>query len=754
MGTSYFNHVKCYDEMQLFYNETHTDRDQHSLTINNCTVRRIKLDMLQKYYRVTLRIMNIYIGLEYRRYPYASFIDAERLGANKVLISNCRFVSNPESYLDQMFFFASANNGSVEFVNCQFINNSINALLEKDSVLIRLRDFINIEVNNCNFHCNSEKMILHTYGKKVNLINVVIRNANYTSSISDILTIRNSKLFSLSFTTLTLIDSVNFHHIATFNSILFLKLNSTIIISGTIQFSNNRVDTLIDMYDNNKQYIIMKEGSILNISHNVFATPFHTKLPTGKYPFPFCYFQYFTNSTSKARKIEKRSFLIRLHKNNNEAMYNMPITNCLWLKKSLFQNNDDIPLQVNNQYIQFIKDSGTFTLTQLLTQSSLCVCTNATHYDCHVNDLGYLYPGQSLTTFLHRKRVSIINSDTTTIVAKTDITQQYVTPCTILDITENIQFISKNCTELHYTIGFSTDSWCELFLKIASDSDKYLNVFYIRQITCPNGFVKIDKRCQCDPVLVQHGITSCNINDQTILRPANSWISATTHNNSYTYHTSLHCPFHYCLPHSSHLKFSTPNSQCQFNRSGLLCGHCQQGLSTVFSSSNCQQCSNIFLLLIIPIAVTGLVLVLMLFALNLTVTDGTINGFIFYVNIISINTPVFFTELNHFTPFYTFISLANLDLGIQTCFYNSMDDYAKMWLQLTFPFYLIFIATLIIITSRYSTTMQRLTARRALPVLATLFLLSYTKILRIVSSVLFFYSTITHLPSKYINTLH
>ena len=33
--------------------------------------------------------------------------------------------------------------------------------------------------------------------------------------------------------------------------------------------------------------------------------------------------------------------------------------------------------------------------------------------------------------------------------------------------------------------------------------------------------------------------------------------------------------------------------------------------------------------------------------------------------------------------------------------------------------------------------------------LATLFLLSYTKILRIVSNVLFFYSTITNLPSKH-----
>ena len=286
-------------------------------------------------------------------------------------------------------------------------------------------------------------------------------------------------------------------------------------------------------------------------------------------------------------------------------------------------------------------------------------------------------------------------------------------------------------------------------MKIASDSDDYLNIFAIKQVTCPTGFAKIDRRCQCDPVLVQYGITSCNIDDQTILHPANSWISATSHNSSYSYDISLHCPFHYCLSHSSHVNFSTPNSQCQFSRCGMLCGQCQQGLSTVFSSSQCTKCSSIYLLLILPIAVVGLILVLMLFVLNFTVTDGTINGFIFYVNIISINTPVFFTELNHFTLAYTFISLVNLDLGIQTCFYDGMDDYVKMWLQLAFPFYLIFIATLIIITSRYSTTIQRLTARRALPVLATLFLLSYTKILRIVSSVLFFYSTITHLPSKH-----
>ena len=90
-------------------------------------------------------------------------------------------------------------------------------------------------------------------------------------------------------------------------------------------------------------------------------------------------------------------------------------------------------------------------------------------------------------------------------------------------------------------------------------------------------------------------------------------------------------------------------------------------------------------------AVAGLVLVLLLFILNLTVTDGDINGFILYVNIISINNHVLFPQYsNSINIFYVLISLGNLDLGIPTCFYNGMDDYAKIWLQLAFPAYLFF----------------------------------------------------------------
>ena len=327
---------------------------------------------------------------------------------------------------------------------------------------------------------------------------------------------------------------------------------------------------------------------------------------------------------------------------------------------------------------------------------------------------------------------------------ETAVNQLYVTSCIINDI-KSTQNANSPCAKVTFTVVFPTDRWCAIYLKYPSQSNDYLNMFYIKQYSCPPGFIEIAKKCVCYPKFTQFGISSCNINDQTILRPANSWISATLHNNSYLYQINLQCPFHYCLPHPLYLNFSVSNSQCQFKRSGVLCGHCQQGLSSVFASSRCQFCSNNYLLLVIPIAIAGIVLVLMLFIVNLTVTEGTINAFIFYANVTGIRAAVL---LHEDTLGYIFTSLANLDLGIQICFYNGMDDYAKMWLQLAFPFYLIFIATLLIIASRHSTKIQRLTARRALPVLATLFLLSYTKILHAVSIVLFSYSTITQLPSE------
>jgi len=138
--------------------------------------------------------------------------------------------------------------------------------------------------------------------------------------------------------------------------------------------------------------------------------------------------------------------------------------------------------------------------------------------------------------------------------------------------------------------------------------------------------------------------------------------------------------------------------------------------------------------------------VTLLFVLKLTVMNETIMTVIFYVNIINTNYSTLLP--NCYSSICILLSIFNLDLGIEMCFYNNMSGYAKVCLQLIFPFYLIGIASALIIGSCYSSKVQRLTARNSLHVLATLFLLSYTKILSTVCHVLFFYSNTIYLPGR------
>ena len=79
-----------------------------------------------------------------------------------------------------------------------------------------------------------------------------------------------------------------------------------------------------------------------------------------------------------------------------------------------------------------------------------------------------------------------------------------------------------------------------------------------------------------------------------------------------------------------------------------------------------------------------------------------------------------------------FIAWLNLDLGIKTCFFNGMDAYMQTWLHFAFPFYIWSIVGVIIYLSRRSTTIVKLVDSSAVSVLATLFLLSYTKLQRTV----------------------
>ena len=117
----------------------------------------------------------------------------------------------------------------------------------------------------------------------------------------------------------------------------------------------------------------------------------------------------------------------------------------------------------------------------------------------------------------------------------------------------------------------------------------------------------------------------------------NIWIQAMDDNkhNVKTLLIGTHCPFSYCRPNGKHINLSNPDTQCTSNRAGILCSGCKTDYSLVIGSSRCIHCSNNNnLALLIFFAVAGVLLVLIVAVLNLTVTQGMINGLIFYANLI------------------------------------------------------------------------------------------------------------------------
>ena len=102
----------------------------------------------------------------------------------------------------------------------------------------------------------------------------------------------------------------------------------------------------------------------------------------------------------------------------------------------------------------------------------------------------------------------------------------------------------------------------------------------------------------------------------------------------------------------------------------------------------------------------GFVLVYFLTFLNLTVSQGTMNGLIFYAKIVKANQEVFFPpgDTNTLT---VFIAWLNLNLGIKTCFADGLNGYWKTWLQFVFPVYTWIITAIIIIASHYSSMVAK-----------------------------------------------
>ena len=297
---------------------------------------------------------------------------------------------------------------------------------------------------------------------------------------------------------------------------------------------------------------------------------------------------------------------------------------------------------------------------------------------------------------------------------------------------EHIQMLSAKCSQLTYHVRSSND---QERLVIYSDDGPCRDLgisnltLVVQFLPCPLGFELSQQNttCICHSPLQQYTNT-CDIDTRTIQRKSNFWFNY--ENVSLSIHP--HCPFDYCKQGDKaiQVRITDSSEQCAHNRQGTLCGACKYNLSSSFGSSRCLPCKSVRVVwLTLLFAVAGILLIVFLLVFRLTVAVGTINGLVFYANIFAVNKAILFPSTKH-SPLLIFIAWLNFDVGIETCYYNGMDTYARTWLQFVFPFYVWTLVGLIIVVSHYSTYAARLFGSNPVSVLATLFLLSYTKLLQ------------------------
>jgi predicted outer membrane repeat protein len=358
----------------------------------------------------------------------------------------------------------------------------------------------------------------------------------------------------------------------------------------------------------------------------------------------------------------------------------------------------------------------------------LCFCTSNEVYNCSGKKSLQIHRGQTF-------ELSLLALDQMRNPTSTQIYMYSKTEIAYRVRFGKLQHLFPNCSTVSYGL-FSTEDSEELVLYPdgpCHDAGQAKVIVNITFLPCPDGSIKFEDKCVCEARLWQYNVNCTVDKDDIIVRATYSkfWISALNYNGTYKGLVLCKtCPVEYCKAEPVPVSLNNPDMQCANNRSGMLCGSCAASYSLMLGGSRCGECSNTYLALIVPFTAAGIALVVFLSLLRLTVATGMINGVILYANIIQANKHLFFKHdtVNILT---VFIAWLNLDFGFRVCFYRGMDAYAQTWLQYAFPTFIWSVLCTIIISSRHSILVSKLIGHNPIAVLATLLLMSYTKILKI-----------------------
>ena len=524
------------------------------------------------------------------------------------------------------------------------------------------------------------------------------------------------------------------------------------IFEGYNEFVDNTAHIILAFHE----HVLLKEGTIINISNNT-ATLGELNIKqtqlvkaliyfktTDDFQLPPCAFQFLSDHNQIDQLTFNYTVIFQYNQNYSSVIYGALLNSCHWLKNTAFKY-----LNPNFVYKR-ISNLNSLSLATLIhrQKSTIYFCNDDDGVEYFKDNFQAVFPGQNIPV-----RLIILPPFLTTVMYSVNFTtdrSEYTLPYKPCEIQAHqvgqLYLMQRSCTSISYKVHSNTLEKCFVSF-ITTYPDDSLYIYHIEFKACPLGFSISNGSCQCDSGLEEaFPNIKCDIESNTITRPGGSWVGSAEKDGQQLILYTEHCTSSFCNKLATDVQLEFPDTQCINNRAGIVCGQCSSGLDAIFGSLKCVKCSNIWLLLLPAFIMAGVILVLALFALNLTVVDGMINGFILYINAIVGNSYIHHIFPSSFISIPT--SLFNLDLGIETCFYHGMTEYHKTWLQFVFPLYLLFIVGVLAFASRYSSSVEKLTRRRVIPVIATIFLLSYNKLLLVTIKVLFSYTNVYSLPDN------
>ena len=316
---------------------------------------------------------------------------------------------------------------------------------------------------------------------------------------------------------------------------------------------------------------------------------------------------------------------------------------------------------------------------------------------------------------------------------------------------------AKHCIDLRLTLHTNRTNAAIHFKPATADVGAHYGIV-VSNLTvsisrCPLGFQLTPTppyKCICSPLLVTYvylpaiANTMCNISKQTIVLPQKRlWFgcydSATTNHSSdcSALVVTPNCQFYCRRANDSEARrqlvevmVTDVDSQCSEGHTGIMCGGCKSGYSRVLGGSlECRKdCTNFNAPFIVLGSIASSILIIVLIiVLNLTVSEGTLNGLLVYSMVIQ-SPRSYFPEMRstYGKACWAFISWINFAYGFDTCFFRGMNGYQVVVVFFAQVFYTVFVLVLIILLSRRFIFFTRILGRNSVKVLASMVCLLYS----------------------------